>query len=141
MYFHNVNLYAVLGSTVAAMLLGMLWYSPLLLQRRWMRLMGCEPGDAVKAAELHKRARSTAVVSIASAFLSALVLGKIISLSGVLSPLYGMKIAAAVWLAFVTPVQLTASIFSREPLQLYFINTGYQLARYLTIGAILTKWM
>jgi hypothetical protein len=56
------------------------------------------------------------------------------------TPLYGMKVALAVWLGFVTTVQLTNSLFSRQPARLYAINTGYQLVCYVVMGAILAVW-
>jgi Protein of unknown function (DUF1761) len=41
--------------------------------------------------------------------------------------LYGMKIGLAVGLGFVTTVQLTNALFSKQPAKLYAINTGYQV--------------
>ena len=38
------NVVAVLGASVAAMLLGGLWYSPLLFEKRWRRLVDA-PND------------------------------------------------------------------------------------------------
>jgi hypothetical protein len=40
----------------------------------------------------------------------------------------------------VTTVQLTNAVFSKQPGKLYAINTGYQLACYLVMGAILGAW-
>ena len=51
-----------------------------------------------------------------------------------------MKIGFAMWLGFVTTVQLTAKLFSNQPTKLYLINTGYQLVCYLAMGAILAVW-
>lgn len=44
------------------------------------------------------------------------------------------------WLGFIAPVQLTEVIFSGKKLQLFIINTGYQLASLLIMGAILAVW-
>jgi hypothetical protein len=76
------------------------------------------------------------VASLAAAF----VLGKIVAISTIHSPVYGMKLGFAVWLGFVTTVQLTNALFSRQPNKLYLINTGYQLVCYLAMGAILAAW-
>ena len=51
-----------------------------------------------------------------------------------------MKVGLAVWLGFVTTVQLTNSLFSRQPAKLYAINTGYQLVCFLAMGAIMGAW-
>jgi len=45
-----------------------------------------------------------------------------------------------VWLGFVTTVQLTNALFSRQRNRLYLINTGYQLVCYVVMGAILGAW-
>jgi len=51
-----------------------------------------------------------------------------------------MKIGLAVWLGFVTTVQLTNALFGKQPAKLYAINTGYQLVCYRVMGAILGAW-
>jgi hypothetical protein len=75
-----------------------------------------------------------------ASLLSAALLGKIIAIATVNTALYGMKIGLAVWLGFVTTVQLTNAVFSKQPAKLYAINTGYQLVCYLVMGAILGTW-
>ena len=66
--------------------------------------------------------------------------GQIIVIATINTPLYGMKVGLAVWLGFVTTVQLTAKLFGNQPTRLYLINTGYQLVCYLMMGAILAAW-
>jgi hypothetical protein len=68
------------------------------------------------------------------------LLGKIIAIATVNTAFYGMKIGLAVWLGFVTTVQLTNVLFGKQPVKLYAINTGYQLVCYLVMGAILGAW-
>jgi len=73
--------------------------------------------------------------------LSAFLLGKIIYGLTINSALYGMKVGFAVWLAFVMTVQLTDKLFTNRPMKLFLINTGYQLACYRVMGAILGKYV
>jgi len=140
MHFRDVNLWAVLVCAVSAMVVGFLWYSPMLFAKPWMRAMGIDPDDKAKLAEMQKSAGPSYGASFVAALVSAFVLGKIIVISSVTSPVYGMKIGFAIWLGFVTTVQLTGVLFARQRWALYLINTGYQLACYLVMGAILTKW-
>ena len=140
MHIMGVNLWAVLVAAVATMPLGFLWYSPMLFANPWMKLMGYDPNDKAKIAEMQKSAgRSYALAFVASG-LSAAVLGKIIAIASVHSVLYEMKFGFAMWLGFVTTVQLTNAVFSRQPWKLYTINTGYQLVCYLAMGAIMGAW-
>ncbi len=136
----GVNLWAVLVAAVATMVVGFLWYSPFLFARPWMLAMGYDPDNKAKLDEMRKSAGKSYALSFLASLIAAFVLGKIIDVATVDSVLYGMKIGFAVWLGFVTTVQLTAKLFGNQPTKLYLINTGYQLVCYLVMGAILAVW-
>ena len=138
--FVGINFLAVAVAALATMVLGFLWYSPLLFARPWMRLMGVDPDDKAKLAEMQSNAGKLYGLSFLASLLSAVVLAKIIDITSVDTILYGMKIGFAVWLGFVATVQLTGALFSKQPTMLFLINTGYQLVCYLAMGAILAKW-
>lgn len=140
MIFMGVNLWSVLVAAIATMVLGFLWYSPILFARPWMLAMGYDPDDKAKIKEMQKSAGKSYALSFLASLVSAFVLGKIINAATVDTALYGMKIGFAVWLGFVTTVQLTAKLFAKESTRLYLINTGYQLACYLAMGAIIGVW-
>jgi len=130
----------VLVSAIATMVIGFLWYSPMLFANPWMRLMGIDPNDKAKIAEMQKSAGKIYSLAFVASIASAAVLAKIIDLTSVDAISYGMKIGFGVWLGFVTTVQLTGALFGKQPTKLYLINTGYQLVCYLVMGAILAKW-
>ena len=140
MKFVGVNLWAVFASALAAMVVGFVWYSPLLFARSWMVLMGYDPNDKAKTKEMQNSAGPSYMMSLVASVISAAVLGEIIALAAINTALNGMKVGLAVWLGFVTTVQLTNSLFSRQPAKLYAINTGYQLVCYLAMGAIMGAW-
>jgi len=137
MQIMGVSVWPVLFAAIATMVLGFVWYSPLLFARPWMVLMGYDPEDKAKLEEMRKGAGKSYGISFVASLVSAFVLAKIIAVTTVNSALYGMKVGFAVWLGFVTTVQLTDMLFSRRPTKLYLINTGYQLVCYLAMGAIL----
>lgn len=136
----GVPILPVVVAAVACMILGFLWYSPLLFAKPWMVLMGYDPNDKAKLDELRKSAGKTYTLAFVASLISAFVLSKIIAVTTVNTAFYGMKVAFAVWLGFVTTVQLTAALFGKQPSKLYLINTGYQLVCYLVMGAILAGW-
>ena len=135
-----VNLWAVLGATVATMVIGFVWYSPLLFAKPWMVAMGYDPGDKARAAEMQKSAGPLYGISFLASLLTAFILGKIIYNLTIDSAFNGMKVGFAVWLGFVMTVQLTDKLFGKRPMKLFLINTGYQLVCYLAMGAILGRW-
>lgn len=140
MNFMDVNLWSVLVAAIATMIVGFLWYSPLLFARPWMVAMGYDPEDKAKIQEMRKSAGKSYALAFVASLVAAFVLGKIIEVTTVDTAIYGMKIGLAMWLGFVTTVQLTAKLFGNQPTKLYLINTGYQLVCYLAMGAILAAW-
>jgi hypothetical protein len=140
MRFMGVKVWAVLVSALATMVVGFVWYSPWLFARRWTILMGYDPDDKAKLAEMQKSAGPSYMLSLVASVLSAAALGKIIAIATIHTPLYGIKMGLAVWLGFVTTVQLTNALFMRQPAKLYAINTGYQLVCYVVMGAIMAAW-
>ena len=138
--FMGINIWSVLVAAVATMILGFLWYSPFLFANPWMRLMGIDPTDKAKLAEMQKGAGKLYGLSFVASIASAVVLAKIIAITTVNTLPYGLKVGFAVWVGFVTTVQLTGALFGKQPSKLYLINTGYQLVCYLVMGAILAVW-
>ena len=98
--------------------------------------MGYDPDDKARIKEMQKSAGKSYGISFVASLVTAFVLGKIIDITTVDTALYGMKVGFAVWLGFVTTVQLTAKLFGNQSTKLYLINTGYQLVCYLAMGAI-----
>ena len=137
----GVPVVPVLVAAVATMVIGFIWYSPLVFARPWMRAMGYDPEDKAKLAEMQKGAGRMYAGSFLASLVSAFVLGKFIEITTVTTAPYGMKVGFAIWLGFVTTVQFTAFLFERRPFRLYAINTGYQLVCYLAMGAILAVWL
>ncbi|HVO79744.1 MAG TPA: DUF1761 domain-containing protein [Terriglobales bacterium] len=140
MQLMGISLWPVLVSAVATMVVGFLWYSPLLFARPWTLLMGYDPNDKVKMEELRKGAGKSYGMAFVASLVSAFILAKVIDITTVNTALYGMKIGFAMWLGFVTTVQLTGVLFAKQSAKLYLINTGYQLVCYLAMGAILAVW-
>ena len=140
MEFMSVNLWSVLVAAIATMAIGFLWYSPILFARPWMVLMGYDPDDKAKLAEMQKGAGKLYGISFVASLVVAFMLGKIIFGLAINSALYGLKVGFAVWLGFVAAVQLTDSLFSKKPAKLFLINIGYQLVCYLAMGAMIGAW-
>src|SRR5258708_37799341 len=107
--------------------------------KSWMGLMGIDHNDKAKLAEMQKGAGKIYGLAFVALVASAVVLAKIISITSIHTIPYGMKIGVAVWLGFVTTVQLTGALFGKQPIKLYRINTGYQLVCYLAMGSLLSK--
>ncbi|MBI4097126.1 MAG: DUF1761 domain-containing protein [Candidatus Levybacteria bacterium] len=133
-----VNYVAVLLAAVAAMVVGFVWYSPMLFGKQWMRLMGL---TQEKMKEAQKEMMKTYAVSFVLALLTAYVLTHVMAMSENFfhySRLAtGLSSAFWMWLGFIMPVQATDVLFGGKKWSLFGINTGYQLVAVLAMGIVL----
>jgi len=139
-HIHNLNWLAVLVAAVSTMVVGFLWYSPILFAKPWMLEMGYDPDDKAKVQEMQKGAGPAYLGSFLASLVSAFILALFFHWLHVQSLEFGLLVVFHVWLGFVTTVQLTGVLFMKQSMKLFAINTGYQLASYLAMGAILTVW-
>jgi heme A synthase len=122
------------------MVVGFLWYSPILFAKPWMREMGYDPDDKTRVQEMQKSAGPAYMGSFVATLVSAFVLGLFFHWLRVESLHIGVMVGFHVWLGFVATVQLTGVLFMKQSMKLFAINTGYQLVCYLVMGAILSVW-
>lgn len=140
MHFHHLHWAAILVCAVSDMLIGFLWYSPLLFANAWTREMGCEPADKAKMEQLRKSSRPAYLGSFIASLLSAFVLALVFHWLRIEDWHRGLITGFHIWLGFVATVQFTGALFAKQSMKLFAINTGYQLACYLAMSAILGAW-
>lgn len=140
MNLHHLNWLAVFVAAIAAMVLGFLWYSPLLFAKAWMREMGYDMNDKAKMEEMRKSAGPAYAGSFGASLVSAFTLALILHGLRAEDLHFGLMAGFHIWLGFVATVQFTGALFTKQSMKLFAINTGYQLVCYLAMSAILTVW-
>ena len=140
MHFHNINLLGVLVAAISTMVVGFLWYSPMLFAKAWVREMGYDMNDKAKMEEMKKSAGPAYAGSFVASLVSAFMLALFLHWTRAEDWQFGVLIGFHVWLGFVATVQLTGVLFMKQSMKLFAINTGYQLVCYLVMGAILGAW-
>ena len=140
MHMHSLNWLAILVAAIFTMILGLLWYPPLLFAKAWTREMGYDPNDKAKMDEMRKSAGPAYTGSLVASLLSAFTLALILHGMRAESLHFGLMASFHIWLGFVATVQFTGALFSKQSMKLFAINTGYQLVCYLVMGAILVLW-
>ena len=140
MHFHHINLLGVLVAAISTMVVGFLWYSPMLFAKAWVREMGYDMNDKAKMEEMKKSAGPAYAGSFVASLVSAFVLALFLHWTRTENWQFGMLVGFHVWLGFVATVQLTGVLFMKQSMKLFAINTGYQLVCYLVMGAILGAW-
>jgi hypothetical protein len=129
----DVNWIAVIVAGIVPMVLGALWYSPVLFAEPWMRAVGRtqeELGDAALGY----------VLSAIGAFLSSYVLARIVRWAEVDDLWNGALVGLMVWVGFVATVLAVTTYFAGRTRALWLINAGYQLVALVAMGAIHGAW-
>lgn len=130
-----INYLAVLAATVAQMVVGFLWYSPLLFGKTWMKLMNLKENEMKKG----NMASSMGLMFLFTLLLTY-VLAHFIGYVGAKTFMGGAVTGLWVWLGFVVTTSAASSIFEKKPWRLYFLNNGHYLVNLVVGGGILAVW-
>lgn len=134
----EVNYVAVLAATVASFAVGFLWYGPL-FGTMWMKLRGITKAHMQKGQkDMGKTYGMSFTVSLITAYVLSHVMTMSMNYFGYPKLNTGLTSAFWMWLGFVMPTQATATLFGdKRNWKLFGIDTGYQLASLLVMGAVL----
>ena len=126
----EVNWIAVLLCGVASLVLGGLWYSPMLFAGAWQRAADLSDEQA-KSGSMAVIFAGAFLLSIIAAAVFAMFLGHEMSL--------GAATAAgfSAGLCWVTASYGINYLFERRPLKLWLINGGYHTLQFTLFGLIL----
>jgi len=133
--FESVNEVAVITSTIVALAIGSIWYSPLLFGQQWMRAVGMTDEELDASKDQIPRMFFLAI-------LANLVALFIVAQFIALSKQAGMSLQhIAVLLIFVIGAFISnAIIWEEKPLSYLFINVGYVAVVILEGIAIIGYW-
>jgi hypothetical protein len=126
-----LNPLATAAAALAVLVAGMLWTSPFLFGKSWVRLSGIRPGDVRPE---HQRLNSIVAVFVAIA--TAVLLGLLASHVRDTPLFYA---AGFIWL-FVMLTQLNAFVRRREPFALFLLATTRSLAMLMVGAAVFFFW-
>ncbi|MBI1730483.1 DUF1761 domain-containing protein [Candidatus Acetothermia bacterium] len=133
----HINYLAVLVSSVAAFVLGGLWYSPLLFAKLWVKAHGF---SEQQTKEMQKKAGPGYFITFLGNIVMALVFSALISYAHPADIIQGLWLGFLLWVGFALTTGLSNAIFSGKSMLAHWIDAGYQLIYILLIGAILTIW-
>ena len=129
----DINWWAVIVAVAVNMVVGAIWYSPMLFAKEWAKLVGR------KMDEMGDGAKGYAITTV-GALAQAVVLSYIVGWSGVTTAVKGAWLGLLIWLAFVAVTQGVNTVFAGTRKKLWAINTGYFLVVLVINGAILAVW-
>ena len=135
----DVNLVAVLVSSIVGMAIGVLWYSPLLFGKLWMTL-NVIPEKQIKAAKKSGMGKLY-FANFIGTLVMAYVLSHFVDYAGATTVTGGMQAGFWAWLGFIATVLLGNILWEGKSLKLYLLNIGHYLIVLLAMGAILAVWV
>ena len=137
-----VNYLAVLVAAIVSMVIGGLWYSPLLFGNIWMKLSGITQKDVEKAKKqgmMKSMGRSYFLMFVAC-LLTAYVMARLLNLVQAMSPKLGIHLALWIWIGFIATLTLSSVIWEKKPFALYLLGNGYNVLNLVVMAVILTLW-
>ncbi len=132
----KTNYVAVVVAAVAAMVVGAVWYSPLLFGRAYMELRGMNP-DAM--ADM-RPAAGELLAEFVRYLIIAFVLAHFIAPLGVGDWKGAVQLGLWVWVGFQAMLLMGAVLHEKMPWMLYAIHAGDALAKTLLMTVILGVW-
>jgi len=130
-----MNYIAILVGAVINMVVGSLWYSPILFAKPWMKMIG-------KANKMMpgKHMGKLYGITFVSALVTSFILMRFIQYLHVTDALWGIKIGLWLWLGFTAATTISDYLFAGRPIKLYFINSGYYLVVLVLLGGLFGIW-
>lgn len=129
-----INYLAVLIAAIVFMIIGSLWYSPLLFGKLWMKLSGLSKKDIDKAKK--KGMGKIYLAAFIGSIITALVLEYLIDILGYNDFITGAFSGLIIWI-FIAVVMLNGVLWEGKSVALYLINILYQFVALILTGGIL----
>ena len=126
----EVNLLAVLACGVSSLVLGGIWYSPMLFAGPWQRAAGLSD-ERAKSGNMALIFGGAFVLSLVAAYVFAMFLGNQMGLGAATAAGFS---AGLCWVAASYGISY---LFERRPLTLWLINGGYHTIQFTLFGLIL----
>ena len=130
----KVNFWSVLLAAVSYLIVGSLWYSPLLFGKLWIKLNSFCDEDLKSSRPLWMILILSFLSAVISSFVIAVVLGPRPS------PDFGAIVGAIVAICWITMSKLTDVLFENKPVKLFFLHAGFDLVSFMIMGAIVGYW-
>jgi len=132
-----VNLWAVVVAALANMVIGSLWYGPL-LGKQWKKLQGFTDE---KMRSMPLSAKQAMLGGLLTALVMAYVLAHFVSLLDIADALGAWQLAFWAWLGLIATTQAGSFLWEGRPFKLFALNTLQSLVSLFAMTLILTLWM
>lgn len=130
----KVNPIGIIIGAIAYILLGIIFYSPLVLGRFWPDLIS----------HMQKKAESVPIAVYSAAFISAALIayaiGCFLNIAHAKTMTSGILIGLLIWAGFILPTIFFPVLFGKKPIGMFWLDVIYYLVAYITLGIITVKF-
>ena len=131
----NVNFSAILISTIASIIIGIIWYTPLTFGKAWMKLVGLKESNADS-----KTTIIGMTFNAVSSFISFWVLAVILQLMGIPDIISGLLTGFTLSVTLIAFTIISNNIYELRSFKLSLLNAGYRIIIFTAAGAIIGAW-
>ncbi len=129
----EVNWFAVVAATIAAFMLGGLWYSKALFGNAWMQEVGLTE-ETISKANMARTFGGTFALQIVAAVAIAALIGN----DGNWKT--GLQTGLWIGLFWIGTAYGVTYLFEQRSFRLWLINAGYYIVLYTMMGTIIGAW-
>lgn len=129
----DYNFLAIVAGALVNMVIGALWYSPLLFARKWEQLTNVDMSKANSPA-------LAMVAMLVMSVLTAFALFAVVSYSGASNAVQGALIGVLVAGGFIATNHVNLVAFEQRPIQLFVLNNANTVLSMALQGAIFAVW-
>jgi hypothetical protein len=135
----DISIWGVIVGTVVAMIIGMLWYSPVLFGKKFMTLMGLTPDQM---AHPDWKGAATKAYSVGAIFyvIMSFALAYFIERLNATEFTEGAVVGFIAWLGFMVPISITTILYEKRSKGLFYLNIFYHLVTVIIVGGIIAQW-
>ena len=126
----HINAIALVLAILVRMIIGMLWYSPVLFGPSFMRLTGCTPHD------LRARLPMALLSDLLGSLIMAFVLEQFVVFAGAGDVVGGATVGLLAWLGFISVTHFTLVMYEKRPYELFLVSNGYQALTLAIMGGL-----
>ena len=132
----TLNYAAILVAAIVNMVIGALWYSPLLFGNIWMKAMKFSKNEMKGDKYMGARYAVAFLVGL----LMIYIMAHYVSAFEANTASMGAQAAFWPWLGFMVPVLAGDILWNGKPISVFVINASHYLVALLMAGVILATW-
>lgn len=133
-HISELNWLAVLVATVAAMVIGSVWYMPAVFGNAWMKSIGIKQKDFMDGS------MQPMLIAVVSSFVTAVALGVLVQVLELTTVWQGATFGIFVALALLATNKVMQAQFEKRPLSYNVITSSADVVTLGVLSAILAVW-